>query len=177
MPKIINNLQETILRESRRLLLDYGYKEMSIRKIASVCGIAVGTIYNYYSNKDMIIAQIMVEDWRKTMAEVDVCCENAKTLNEAVTELYGTFRVFTEQYESLFRDYYGSSTILELHGKNHIKLRNQLESRLSRLLTRFGYANDPLITITAEALITLTLQDGFPKEEVSAFIARLYPEK
>ena len=51
MPKIIENLDEEISKTALELFRDNSYQNVSMRKIASEVGIAVGTLYNYYPNK------------------------------------------------------------------------------------------------------------------------------
>ena len=48
MPKIIENLEEEIAKISLKLFKENPYQNVSMRKIASEVGIAVGTLYNYY---------------------------------------------------------------------------------------------------------------------------------
>ena len=51
MPKIIENIREKLLEEARRQVMDQGYSTMTIRSVASVCGVGVGTVYNYFESK------------------------------------------------------------------------------------------------------------------------------
>ena len=52
MPKIIPDLKKNIINKGRTILFEEGYDALSMRRMASECGIAVGTIYNYMRNKD-----------------------------------------------------------------------------------------------------------------------------
>ena len=63
MPKLIANLRENIPAEARRLLSERGYSGLSLRELADRCGVAVGTLYNYYPSKAALIARLMLEDW------------------------------------------------------------------------------------------------------------------
>ena len=64
MAKIIENLHSTILTVGKRILLEDGYEQMTLRRVAGECGIAAGTIYNYFPSKDILVATIMLEDWK-----------------------------------------------------------------------------------------------------------------
>ena len=59
MPKIVENVRQRILLEAKKQLEETGYGNMTIRSIASGCGIGVGTIYNYFSSKDVIVASFI----------------------------------------------------------------------------------------------------------------------
>ena len=52
MPKIIENVKELILDTSEKLLFQVGYKGFTIRGVAKRCGIAPGTIFNYFASKE-----------------------------------------------------------------------------------------------------------------------------
>ena len=63
MPKILNNVREDILKIARDTLINSGYSKISVREIAVKCGIATGTLYNYFQSKQEIITCILNSDW------------------------------------------------------------------------------------------------------------------
>lgn len=63
MPKTIDNLREQLLEEAGKQVAENGYAKTTIRSVAKACKIAVGTVYNYFESKDMLIASVMAEDW------------------------------------------------------------------------------------------------------------------
>lgn len=65
MPKTLSNVKEDILQVSRDMIMESGYSKLSIRDIASRCGIATGTFYNYFGSKQEIISAILASDWEK----------------------------------------------------------------------------------------------------------------
>ena len=56
MPKIIKNPEDRILQAARNRLLDKDLSSFSLRGVAADCGIAVGTIYNYFKDKESLMA-------------------------------------------------------------------------------------------------------------------------
>lgn len=51
--------KEAILEASRNLIREQGWKALSIRSVAAACGVAVGSIYNYFDSKsDLIMATV-----------------------------------------------------------------------------------------------------------------------
>ena len=50
MPKIIENLRSQRLSEAKKQISERGYKNTTIRSVASGCGVAVGTVYNYFKS-------------------------------------------------------------------------------------------------------------------------------
>lgn len=78
MPKILNNVREDILKVARDTLVTSGYAKISMREIASVCGIGTGTLYNYFKSKQEIIACILSSDWDMMIRRM----ENSNKINQ-----------------------------------------------------------------------------------------------
>jgi AcrR family transcriptional regulator len=55
------DLRRTILDTARQLLVEDGYKNLSMRKIAGKIGCSPGTIYLYFKNKDAIFYALIDE--------------------------------------------------------------------------------------------------------------------
>ena len=70
MPKIIENVRQTLLEEAKRQIKENGYAKTTIRSVAGACNVGVGTVYNYFESKDMLIATFMLEDWMECLREM-----------------------------------------------------------------------------------------------------------
>lgn len=64
MPKIIPALREAILDSVQSAVATEGWDALAIRTIAQRCGVAPGTIYNYFPSREAIAAAVMGRDWR-----------------------------------------------------------------------------------------------------------------
>ncbi|MDF2985032.1 MAG: TetR-family transcriptional regulator [Eubacterium sp.] len=84
MPKNLNNVKEDILSVTRQLIKETGYSELNIRNIAARCGVATGTVYNYYSSKNQIIAEILLNEWNLMLRRID---QNIKTSAPAIDKI------------------------------------------------------------------------------------------
>ena len=84
MPKNLNNVKEDILIVTRELLKDTGYSDLNIRKIAARCGVATGTVYNYYPSKNDIIVEILLNEWNLMLRRID---QNAKASTKVIDKL------------------------------------------------------------------------------------------
>ena len=71
MPKIIDNVREELLKEAKKQLIENGYSYTTIRSVARGCGIAIGTVSNYFPSKDILIATFMMEDWNTAFSSVE----------------------------------------------------------------------------------------------------------
>ena len=61
MPKIINSLRGKISRAAYQLFSKKGYSAVSMKIVAEETGIAVGTLYNYYANKEELFIKVIEE--------------------------------------------------------------------------------------------------------------------
>jgi AcrR family transcriptional regulator len=73
MPKIVDKEQKRseIARKTMPLIAKYGYENTPIRKITAEAGIGKGTFYNYFTNKEDVlneIIQLIFADWIKWVA-------------------------------------------------------------------------------------------------------------
>lgn len=71
MPKKLLNVKEDILIATRKLLSEKGYGRFDVRSIASCCGIAVGTLYNYYKSKQEIVEEILNTEWSMMFRRIE----------------------------------------------------------------------------------------------------------
>jgi AcrR family transcriptional regulator len=104
MPKVINNLRETILLESKNILLTQSFKDLSIREIAKRCNIGTGTFYNYFSTKEQLAAEIFREDWKKVSNLVDELKLTEEPCKEKFRKIYLSIGVFVNSYMSVFNE-------------------------------------------------------------------------
>ncbi|MGN0302548.1 MAG: TetR/AcrR family transcriptional regulator [Anaerotardibacter sp.] len=56
--------QEAILQAAREIVAEEGIHQVTMRKVASKCSIALGTFYNYYSNKNELLLAVIESVWR-----------------------------------------------------------------------------------------------------------------
>ena len=50
----MNNIKEDILKSSRELFTNYGYKKVSMDEIAKASGVTKKTVYSYFKDKESI---------------------------------------------------------------------------------------------------------------------------
>lgn len=134
MPKIINNVEGIIAEVTKRQLMENGYKNTTIRSIASECNIGVGTLYNHYKSKDYIISSFMLDDWKICIQKL----ENAKnnyTENKLdnpgfFKEMYLALKEFNDKYRFLFDDKDAKAVFSQVISDKH----NIIIETLSRIV-------------------------------------------
>jgi len=83
------NKESAILKEAEKLFIKYGYKKVSIDEIAGAAGIAKGTFYLYFKNKDDLYNRIFENYYNKAMEEATRSCAAEK--KEMHEKLYENF--------------------------------------------------------------------------------------
>ena len=126
MPKRIKNLKEALLQDARIILKEQGYVQLTIRRVADDCHIAVGTVYNYFPSKEMLAAGVMLADWQKTLQNVSGRCGTTKDLKQAVKYIYQGVLSFARQYRSAWQGYAFTGTETMAFKKRHILLIQQI---------------------------------------------------
>ncbi|HHU48661.1 MAG: TetR/AcrR family transcriptional regulator [Caldicoprobacterales bacterium] len=174
MPKLIENAKELILETSKKLLFEVGYEGFKIREVASRCGIATGTIFNYFASKEMLIASIIAKDWINYLDDIKRECDLASDIASGVTGIYKGIEAFSKKYESIWMGYSGD--IIGRFGKHHLTLRGQIADILSKMLLHFEKKLDKsVVNILAETVLASAVQKDIGLTDLLRFTAMLIP--
>lgn len=57
--------KEEILKNSRELIQRQGWSAINIRSVAAICGVSVGSIYNYFDSKTALVGAAVESVWRE----------------------------------------------------------------------------------------------------------------
>ena len=165
MPKLLPNLEESFLEHARQILCSEGYAALSIRRLAAECQTATGTVYNYYRNKDELVARVMMTDWRMAMRQMELSAQTAGTLEEGMGEMYRAIAAFVMLYQSAWSQYAqtgGSGGAIASH---HAQLREQIAHRLCELAERTTNGEVlPVASLLAETLLSAAVQPDLNEE-------------
>ena len=171
MPKIIENLREQLLREARRQIDTVGYGKTTVRSIAAGCGVGVGTVYNYFTSKDMLIAAFVLEDWNKSISEM-----RKKSSPDAKTQIfliYDTLSRFIGEHKALFCDKDATKAFALSFADKHEILRLQIAEQIMPLCERSDVDNKEILgEVVAEIIITFTAS-GAACEDIYQAINKL----
>lgn len=66
-----NDKQEKIIEAAYHVLAEKGYDQASTKEIARVAGVAQGLIYYYFSNKDLLFAEVFRRDSQRYCESLD----------------------------------------------------------------------------------------------------------
>lgn len=157
MPKIIENVREQLLAVAKQQIAKQGYAKTTIRSVASECGLGVGTVYNYFKSKDMLIATFMLEDWQE-------CLERMKSSYSDDTEavlrgIYDALQDFMVKHNALFADSDAAKVFATVFSQKHKLLRCQMADIILPLLSDSKAENKLFLAeFIAESLLTWTVE-------------------
>lgn len=156
MPKIIENLRAQLLSEARRQIADRGYAGTTIRSVAAACNVSVGTVYNYFPSKDMLIAAFMLEDWQQQLDAIAALpADHPETLIRGV---YDALRSYAENHRDLFSDSGAAKAMALGFAPRHQMLREQLAAFILPVCA--GESAAFTAAFIAEALISWAMEDA-----------------
>lgn len=156
MPKIIENVREQLLNEARKQIAENGYANTTIRSVAKACGLGVGTVYNYFPSKDMLIASFMAEEWMQCLKRME--SQSADGAETIIRNVYCGLADFLQKYSALFSDGDAVKVYATAFTVRHKQLRGQL-AECVRPACEYTSVKDKdfLAEWIAESLLTWTV--------------------
>lgn len=156
MPKIIENVREQLLIEAKKQITENGYANTTIRSVASACGLGVGTVYNYFKSKDMLIASFMLDDWHECLEGMKK--ESTSNAEQFLKGIYTSLVEFTEKHTSLFRDNDAVKVFATAFTERHKLLRDQLADMIQPVCDETAHRNKRFLAeFISESLLTWTM--------------------
>ena len=138
MPKIIEDVENRILRAARERLLGGDLSSFSARGIAEDCGSAVGTIYNSYRDKESLMAAVMAQDWQAELQRAGEAVAAAPSVEAGILCLYEAMVRFSAVYARIWASYPTREGFGSMYRTRHKLLLSQIEEQLTALYSRFG---------------------------------------
>lgn len=152
MPKIIENLENRLLAETEKQIREVGYSTMTIRSVAKACGVGVGTVYNYFSSKDELLATYMLQDWNRCVDAIQAVSTYSDGPLPVARCIYDQLSQFALRHRDLFSDKSALASFAVSFVSYHSKMRNQLAQPLRKFCS-----SDFAADFIAESLLTWTM--------------------
>ena len=155
MPKIIKNVREQLLTEAKRQVSELGYAKTTIRSVAGACGLGVGTVYNYFSSKDVLVASFMLEDWQRELLNMEKASKSDPC--SFLRAIYDSLSSFINLYKSLFTDAEAVRSFNSSHSEYHTVLRSQIAKMVASVINETD--NKEFVSkFISESLLTWTVE-------------------
>ena len=171
MPKIIKNPEDRILQAARKRLLDKELSSFSLRGVAADCGIAVGTIYNYFKDKESLMAAVMVQDWKDARQDARKELAQAPSLQEGLLHICREIRNYCLLYQKVWSSYPAGGEFSTRYRMRHELLLSQITELLKGLYERFDTpCAEHRTTLYAELIIAGAQHPEIREEEIIEII-------
>lgn len=84
---------EAICEATIQVLLSHGAERLTTTRVAERAGVSVGTLYQYYPNKQSLLFAVFDDHMEKVVAAVETACKGAcdKTLNDMIRQVVEAF--------------------------------------------------------------------------------------
>ena len=149
MPKIIENLKDRLIAEAEKQIEESGYGAVTIRSVAKACSVGVGTVYNYFSSKEALIATHLLVDWKLCVDTITRTAESATDPKLVLQCVYQQLVDFADRHQAIFRDEAAAASFAGSFSQYHDRLRSQLASPLRKFCD-----SDFTAQFVAESLLT-----------------------
>lgn len=125
--------REEILEASKDIAARSGFQALNMRSTAKDCGIAVGSLYNYFESKDDLVIATIEAIWNEIIAEVESTVP-AAGFTEYVEMLYSRIKQGNEKYPH-FISVHSLSLAQNRRDKGRAAMNSYFERIKSGLLT------------------------------------------
>lgn len=173
MPKIIENIREKLLTEAKNQVMESGYTAMTIRSVATACGVGTGTVYNYFPSKDVLVANFMLEDWLICIQAINKGMLEAENAKEALCCMYQELITYKDKYINLFSDENAEASYTASSMQRHHLLREQLAEPIKTWTSKQSKTDpDFLAEFIAENMLTWSMS-GKEFEQIAEVLLQL----
>lgn len=97
--------QKAIIDSATRLFLTQGFRQVSMEKIAAAAPVSKATLYNYFTSKDALLAEVIVQvsgSLLQTINQVVVEANNVESNLEKIAQSFVEL-IFSEEGLNLYR--------------------------------------------------------------------------
>jgi AcrR family transcriptional regulator len=128
----IENARENLLKKGREALISGGYDNLNVKELASECGMATGTFYQYFHNKDDLVMQIVYECCKAIPEDIRRISGNGWGLQRKLEYVYQRFRTYQKNY---LRMKIGVLRLSDDYEKLRTKIMTEINASVEELLT------------------------------------------
>lgn len=78
MPKIIKDVEQSVYKAVMEVVTTDGIEQLSMKRIAKNSGIAVGTLYNYFPDREDLVSKAILYSWNQSFQTLDAILAQSK---------------------------------------------------------------------------------------------------
>lgn len=174
MPKAIDDLHNTILREARPILVSHGYEQLTIRNVARICGVAVGTVYRYFDSKDELVSEILRNDWEPLKARMRSAAETVSNPVDGLYAISECIRDFIREYATAWAEYRTIYRYSPALNNAHEFFISDISEIVHPMMLRFFPDYDPVLSdFLARTVMAISAESTTKFEEIRPVFEKL----
>lgn len=120
-PEVIEKIKSDIIEAAMKLILEMGFNNMSMRKLADRVGMSATNIYYYYSSKDEIYLNIQIKGFQELQTMLEKIDTPGKNPIETLREMIHGYLKFGFNNPDYYQIMLNSDTPRYLEYKNKNK--------------------------------------------------------
>jgi len=165
MPRIIENPQEIILEHALGILEEQGYDSLNMRNIARSCGIATGTIYNYFPTKRDLLVQMMSNYWEQQYQIIDTIISSDNGLFIKLEKVFAMMEGFVHYFKETWANWQQDKESFDMEKgmQDHSIFLERLVDKVEAILLAEGTGSAARLQypVTANELARFIIQNYF----------------
>ena len=137
--------KETIMEACRRIAAQEGLSALNMRSVARACGVALGSLYHYYADKDALLIAAVKSIWQEILHE-DADCRTQRPFPEQVACLFDGVQRGAQRYPGFL-----SAHSRVIAGARREEARRAMEACFAHMKAGLlaGLAADPAVNPAA----------------------------
>jgi AcrR family transcriptional regulator len=181
MPKIIDEPREAILAHAKNIVVDEGFEQLTIRKVAKKADISVGTIYNYFPTKRDLTIQLMEDYWGSYLIIIDEIDQQQPEFYKKMLQIYQQLEMFVKTFKEVWvKNSSGGYHDKGLTERKHFY--DKLSKRLEKILVDAQSAGTINLSMDAYTIaqflmlnyFTMSMMNQFSYENFEKIIKKLF---
>lgn len=153
MPKMIPELREQFIAAARQRLVYREEHDLTIRQIADDCRTGVGTVYNYFSSKDILIAEVLSDDWQRTRDDVEAKLFTSGSPVQDIQTVYEGLCLFLEKYQPTIDNYCEIPTNIRTRNLYHSMLIEPIGTLMKSILHCYSLNVEPYTDVALSEIL------------------------
>lgn len=98
------NYKERILSSAKEIALKEGMTKIDIRSVAKNCGIASGTVYNYFPSKGDLLVAVIEDFWEDVFQNIDWTSFVHNDFYTNLEKMYNTLNEYLNKFKENWLD-------------------------------------------------------------------------
>lgn len=169
--KTVITSKEAIMQTCREIVAKKGIKGLNMRLVADECHVALGTLYNYYPDKDTLVLAAVESIW-KDIFHAGRPHQEDLTFPDYVADIYARIQTGARTYPGFLT---GHS--VSIAGARHGEAKSVMEHTFAHMKTELLKALRSDKTVPAEAFSPCFSQEDFVRFVLDHLLILLIQER